>query len=82
MSTCRSCGARITWLTAMSGKAICVDEDPVETGNIVVLGPSTTCMVYRNAEAAAAQNPDKPRYLSHFVTCPQAKEWRGRGASS
>lgn len=76
MNNCRSCGARITWLRSLSGKSIPVDEDPVEGGNIVVLGPSDSCRVYRNAEAAQSENPDKPRYVSHFATCPQAGEWR------
>lgn len=71
MSTCRSCGARITWLRTMAGKAVPVDEDPVPDGNIVVLGDSDTCQMLKKGEETT-----KPRYISHFATCPQAREWR------
>ena len=32
--------------------------------------------VYRDAEAARAAGAEEPRYLSHFVTCPDRAEWR------
>ncbi len=70
MSTCKSCGARITWLTTAAGKAMLVDEDPVPYGNIVVVD-GTRCRVLERGEEY-----DGPRYVTHFATCPQAPDWR------
>lgn len=74
MSTCRSCGARITWLETAGGKKIPVDEDPVPDGNIIVVGKMAHVL-------GKGQETTEPRYVSHFVTCPQAGEWRGRAST-
>ncbi|MBN1628154.1 MAG: hypothetical protein JW990_00170 [Thermoleophilia bacterium] len=74
MSACRSCGARITWLETAGGGRMPVDEDPTPEGNVVVVGKMAK--VCKNAAAAEALYPGQPRYLSHFVTCPQAGAWR------
>lgn len=81
MSTCRSCHQRITWLRTPGGKAIPVDEDPSDEGNILidVERCQLVAKVFKNADAAREFAPEEPRYLSHFVTCPQAGEWRRRG---
>lgn len=76
MSTCRSCGARITWLETAGGKKIPVDEDPVPDGNIVIVGTMAHFLGKHDVSELALEGP---RYVSHFVTCPQAGEWRGRG---
>jgi hypothetical protein len=80
MPTCRSCGARITWLKTPGGKAIPVDEDPTDDGNILidVEHCRLVARVYGNAEAAREAGAEELRYRSHFVTCPQAGEWRRR----
>lgn len=75
MARCKSCGARITWLETAGGKKIPVDEDPDPGGNIVVIS-GTIARVYRDAKTAQEGWPGKPRYLSHFATCPQAASWR------
>jgi hypothetical protein len=81
MSTCRSCGQRITWLKTPGGKAMPVDEDPVEDGNILidVEHCQLVARVYGSAEMARKAAPEEPRYVSHFQTCPQAPEWRRHG---
>lgn len=81
MPTCRSCHQRITWLKTPGGKAIPVDEDPTDDGNIVidVERCQLVARVYKDAEAARDAGAEEPRYVSHFVTCPQAGEWRRRG---
>jgi hypothetical protein len=81
MPSCRSCGKRITWLKTAGGKAIPVDEDPTENGNIVidVERCQLVARVFKDAEAAKAAGAEEPRYISHFVTCPDAPEWRRRG---
>jgi hypothetical protein len=75
VSTCRSCQARITWLETAGGKKLPVDEDPTPEGNIVVVG--TIAHVLGKMEMAKLAT-GTPRYVSHFATCPQAGEWRGR----
>jgi hypothetical protein len=54
MPTCRSCHQRITWLKTPGGKAIPVDEDPTDDGNIVidVERCQLVARVYKDAEAA------------------------------
>ena len=81
MPTCRSCGRRITWLRTPGGKSIPVDEDPTDDGNIVidVEHSQLVAQVYRNAEMARTFAAGEPRYVSHFVTCPDAPEWRRGG---
>lgn len=82
---CRSCGAPILW-AALKGKPFPVDATPADNGNIelqlqpggvytarVVRGPSAPLLV--------AAGVDEPRYVSHFVTCPHASDWRKKGKS-
>jgi hypothetical protein len=76
MSTCRSCGARITWLETAGGKKLIVDEDPAENGNIIAVGGMAH--VFKNAEKARELHPGEPLYISHFATCVDAAEWRSR----
>lgn len=83
MATCRSCGARITWLKTPGGKAMPVDEDPTDDGNVVidVQHCQLVASVFRNAEMAKTFAPGEPRYTSHFVTCPHASLWRARSGN-
>ena len=71
--TCRSCPARIIWVTmAKSGKTTCLDAEPVENGNIVLHEDGRTAYMLKKGEAYVG-----PRYRSHFVSCPEAKTlWR------
>jgi hypothetical protein len=78
VSICRSCRARITWLETAGGKKIPVDEDPVPDGNIVVVGGMAHVLGKHDVSELAFT---EPRYKSHFVTCPQAREWRNRASS-
>ncbi len=68
MSACRSCGARIVWAKTSTGKAIPVDADPVEHGNIVLSSGGV-------AEVGPAGSGT---HVSHFATCPERDEWRKR----
>ncbi len=78
MPTCRSCHQRITWLKTPSGKAMPVDEDPTEDGNIVidVDHGQLVARVFQTAEMAREAAPEEPRYVSHFATCPDGPKWR------
>ena len=75
-STCRSCGAPIRWGVTEKGQRIPLDPDAVPNGNVVV-----TAWAEGNPQIRVFAPGDVPhgeplRYFSHFVTCPQAGEWR------
>lgn len=77
MSVCRSCGAPVRWVTVASTvgtwpyKAMPVDAEAVEGGNVEVAA-NGLAIVHGQPEL----DPQGPRYVSHFATCPQAGEWR------
>jgi hypothetical protein len=69
-SMCGTCGAHITWARTPSGRPIPLDPEPVVGGNIRVEDPGGAC-------TARIEKPsDNPLYMTHFVTCPDAKEHR------
>ena len=73
---CRSCGANILWARSAKTNALMpIDPDPVENGNIVLSadGLATTLSgdLWETMHSGL-------RYISHFATCPNAKEHRKR----
>lgn len=89
MPKCKSCNAEIRWaVTVKDGKKIPIDADPArEKGNITLqerAGQPPLAVVLDaqgNAPIPSLQpSPDAPRYLSHFVTCPQAESFRKAAA--
>lgn len=83
MSRCRSCDAEIIWaVTEPGGKAIPVDADPSEDGNVELLTRSSpTGYTVPPAAIVHGQRPmltDGTFHKPHFATCPQASEWRKR----
>lgn len=83
---CRSCKQQIRWVTMKSGKANPVDPDPDPArGNVLIVEGATEAAFYGADEgrgvtlghaAAEAERPTRDLYLSHFVTCPTAREHR------
>lgn len=84
MASCSSCGADVIWCTTTKGKSMPVDKEPVDTGNLIlehgagvpkaiVVGDRGVFDLDDNGGGAPA-----PRYVSHFVTCPNAQEHRGK----
>jgi hypothetical protein len=71
---CLSCLAPIIWTLTANGKAMPVDVEPVNGGNLL--------LVVGSGEPALAEyvpaDPDGARHVSHFVTCPQAATHRKR----
>lgn len=69
-SVCRSCGKRITWVKTASGKAMPIDEEPVENGNLVI----------DNGVAVHVPPGSKQEgellYVSHFATCKNKAQHR------
>jgi hypothetical protein len=75
MSTCSSCGAAILWTQTSTGRAMPVDAEPSEKGNIYLQrepGPPIIAIYVSNK----VPHDFKPLYLSHFATCPDAKKHR------
>lgn len=70
MSTCKTCGAPITWATTPQGKAIPLDPEPRADGNILVINGTAH---YASSDALRAMTP---RHVAHFVTCPNANGHR------
>jgi hypothetical protein len=75
---CRSCGAEIVWARTVNGKTIPIDVDPVEDGNIELQdgAGAMPVAVYVKKDDGQLGLLASDRYVSHFATCPQAKEWR------
>ena len=73
---CRSCGAAIIWAYTRTGKPMPVEAAITtwpDTGNITLHrpgGPGT------KLEAKVMATPAPGLRRSHFVTCPQHREWR------
>lgn len=79
MSACRSCGAPIEWCVTTKGRNMPLDPEPRDDGNLVKDGAT----LWRGGETVAivrfvATDIEvmDDRYVSHFVTCPHAKEHR------
>lgn len=85
MRRCRSCNAPVLWCRTTSGKATPVDPDPADTGNILLSdrrweGGDIVAVVLAGDTLADARGAGDLLHLSHFVTCPQRKEWRRTGS--
>jgi hypothetical protein len=83
MSACRSCGASIRWAkVATSGKSIPLDAEPVANGNLVfrlAAGDDGSEVIYVRAPSEGGLIGDEyagRRFISHFVTCPNAGQHR------
>jgi hypothetical protein len=73
---CRSCDAPILWLRhARTGKRAPIDAEPVPEGNIVV-GDDGTYVTLNAAQAAEVASRGGPLHFNHFMTCPDAADWR------
>ncbi len=72
ISTCRGCGAPILWLISPKDKLTPIDPAPTARGNLRIdLDYGVWLMILNFGEV-----PPEERYISHFATCPNAKEFR------
>jgi hypothetical protein len=55
----------------VSGKNIPLDPDPVDNGNILLHADGVAEYVKKGLV-----QPDAPKHVSHFATCPHAKQHR------
>lgn len=72
-SECKSCGKAILWVPmAPSRKLAPIDVDLDHGGNIELRRNKAGKLF----AGVTGPDPERKMFLSHFVTCPQAKEWR------
>lgn len=77
---CRSCSAPVVWCDTSRGKSMPVDAAPTPGGNLLLeQRPGRAPLVHVLGLDAAAAREDL--HKSHFVTCPQAGQWRKRRPS-
>ena len=57
-----------------------LDPEPSPDGNILLglVGGEEVAIVLSGAERAGAQEAQRPLYVTHFYTCPDANEHRKR----
>lgn len=80
MSQCRSCGAEIKFIKLKSGKWNPVDIQKhtlVEGGGSEVI-VTESGEVVRGRFASVEDGANRIGYISHFATCPNASQHRGR----
>lgn len=73
MATCKSCNAEIIFvMSGKTGKMSPLDAQPVEDGNLVILGGA-----FRSA-SPEDRRLHRPLYKSHFATCADASRYRSK----
>lgn len=84
---CRSCRARIDWVTLPTGRRMPINPEPDrERGNVMLIDTELDADVYDTVvgrfvvlgEVAALMERQRgiDLYLSHFESCPEAESWR------
>jgi len=76
VESCRSCGAPIRWVKTRKKKNMPIDDEPVSDGRFVIEGEDDESGKPRVAwlDNRAAETYTGERYISHFKTCPNARE--------
>ncbi len=81
ISTCRTCSARIVWcVSEATGNRMPVDADPVAGGNLRMTRNPIPSVHVEPQLSLFDDDDDQLRYVSHFVTCPDAHLWRAERA--
>lgn len=80
-SVCPSCENQVRWVRSSNGKWMPIDPEPAPKGNLVIVNGVATVVTKEN-EAELSTDPltreRRPRYVSHFTTCPDAHRYRRR----
>lgn len=78
---CASCCAEIVWATTTKDKPIPLEPASTPNGNLAVYqvdGGGLRAVIVQGPRRDAMRACGQPLYLSHFVSCPHADEWRTR----
>lgn len=78
MGVCRGCGSAMRWAVTDRGKGIPLDPEPVDIGNLVLDGEEGDGRPRVRYVRKGEDTGILPRYVAHFVTCPEAKGFRKR----
>ena len=75
---CRSCDAAIAWAVTVHGKQIPLDLASRVDGNLVldIIFVEGVGSHHRARKPDALLDRGKKKFVSHFVTCPNADEHR------
>lgn len=77
MSTCRSCGAPITWARSVPGaRPMPLDPEPNEAGNVAL--ERGRARVLAGDALTVHRSLGLPAYMPHHATCPQGRHWKAR----
>lgn len=74
-AACSSCKAPVLWVTTVAGKMMPVDAEPRTDGNLAIVGAESHAFDMEDAMLG------RPRFGSHFATCPDAPAWRKNDAT-
>ena len=72
------CTASIRRVLTVAGKRMPLDPDPVPDANVVVRRMTDGAIRAVVLAGHEERDPDEPTYRSHFVTCPDADDYRRR----
>lgn len=80
MAACSSCDAPITWvINDATNRRMPLDAATVDDGNVVILAGTMDGLPIAHVLARDEVPPiGRPRHVSHFATCPNAKAHRRR----
>jgi hypothetical protein len=73
VSRCRPCGASIVWATTVNGKAMPVDVEPAENGNVrLTYDPDHPSKAPRAEVLGPLEQAleEGPLHMPHHATCP------------
>lgn len=79
---CRDCQTEIRWMKAVpteknpEPKMNPIEVAPAENGNLILNPERTLYRFATDEEKRLAKEKGKNLYISHFTTCPKAKERR------
>jgi hypothetical protein len=73
---CKYCSAPIIWAKTPAGRAMPIDPEPVDMGNVQLLERDSEADAPLAVVTVPALIAEGQRYRSHFVTCPKAAQAR------
>jgi hypothetical protein len=73
---CRSCRQPIWWVVTTGGSVMPLDARPHDEGNIEMTRVEDGWRAEVLAQVESLFDVQRPRWRSHFTSCPQAAGWR------
>jgi hypothetical protein len=76
IAKCGSCGASIVWACTEKGKMIPIDAIPRADGNMILTPDGIAHVLIPDGLFGT----EDERYMTHWATCPDAKQHRKKSA--